>query len=107
MNRNLAKDLAENITLEELKQMFIKAKETITDWTKVSDVNAGMTKGAAFNILSAGINDYKSINDVHNLAKVNMIREFGDFLPNLPVKEKVKSQTKNLCHQEPNFENIN
>jgi hypothetical protein len=96
MNRNLAKELALNVSLEDLKQMFVMAKDKISDWTKVSDVNKGMSKGTAFNILSAGINNYKSINEIHNLAKTNMIREFGEFLPNIPKKENRDKQIVNL-----------
>lgn len=44
MNRADSKKIAETITNEQLKDMFEKAKSSISDWTKVSNVNKGMTK---------------------------------------------------------------
>ena len=52
MNRIDARKIAETITNEQLQQMFETAKAKITDWTKVSSVNKGMTKGVSWNILA-------------------------------------------------------
>lgn len=52
MNKNDARKIAETITNEEIQEMFNKAKIEIRDWTKVSNVNKGMTKGVAWNILA-------------------------------------------------------
>jgi hypothetical protein len=101
MNRTDAKKIAETITNEELSEMFENAKANITDWTKVSNVNKGMSKGAAWNILASDFNiDMK----YHNMARVNMVREFGEFLPNhLKPAKKTKTTSINVVHQEPRF----
>ena len=52
MNRNNAKKIAQTITNEQLKDMFDNAKIGVKDWTKVSCVNKGMTKGVSWNILA-------------------------------------------------------
>jgi hypothetical protein len=101
MNRTDAKKIAETITNEELGEMFTNAKANISDWTKVSNVNKGMSKGAAWNILASDFNiDMK----YHNMARVNMVREFGEFLPNhLKPAKKTKTTSINVVHQEPRF----
>ncbi|MFT4170576.1 MAG: hypothetical protein QM653_15775 [Dysgonomonas sp.] len=103
MNRSDAKKIAETITNDHLLQMFNSAKENVADWTKVSNVNKGMTKGAVWNILAK---DFDVSKKYHNLAKVNMIREFGEYLPRelKPIKEKYYP-SKHPTHQEPNFDN--
>ena len=100
MNKKLAKEIAEKITNEELQDMFNAAKIGITDWTVVSNVNKGMSKGSAWNILAS---DFDVNQKYHPIAKTNMIREFGDFLSESfkPVK-KVKVKI-NVVHQEPKF----
>jgi hypothetical protein len=101
MNRSDAKKIAETITNEELNEMFENAKANITDWTKVSNVNNGMSKGSAWNILAS---DFDIETNYHNLAKVNMVREFGGFLPNhLKPAKKTKTTSINVVHQEPKF----
>lgn len=97
VTRNEAKKLANTVTTEELKQMFLNAQSSIKDWTKVSRVNKGLTKGTSFNILTKCNIDAKN-----KLATVNMIWEFGEYLPNF-MKEIIekKSQPK-PTHQEPN-----
>ena len=52
MNRPDAKKIAQYITNEQLQKMFDNAKVGIKDWTKVSIVNKGLTKGVAWNILA-------------------------------------------------------
>lgn len=102
MNRTDAKKIAETISNEVLSAMFSNAKANIKDWTQVSNVNKGMTKGAAWNILAS---DFDIEKKYHNLAIVNMVREFGDFLPEQlkPIK-KTKKININVVHQEPKFE---
>lgn len=105
MNRQLAKQIAEKVTLEDLKQMFVNAKNETTDWTKVSNVNLGMTKGTAYNILSIK-KEYTSINEIHIMGRINMIREFGEFLPNLEIYNPPKPKKEHIkpVHQEPKFD---
>ena len=101
MNRKLAREIAEKITNEQLNEMFNKAKEQIKDWTKVSSVNKGMTKGVSWNLFTK---DFSLTYSYHIMAKINMIREFGEYLPSelLPTKEK-RSKHASIVHQEPMF----
>lgn len=98
MNRNEARELAETTSEEDLKQMFLNAQSKISDWTEVSRVNRGMTKGTAFNILSKATGK-----PTHILGKTNMIWEFGEYLPNYQKKEKAKRLEVKPVHQEPKF----
>ena len=100
MNRTEAKLIAEKITNEELAEMFETAKANITDWTKVSVVNKGITKGVAWNILASDFDIERTYN---NLAKVNMVREFGEFLPFYLKPPKKEKQTIKVVHEEPIF----
>lgn len=101
MNQSDARKIAETITNEQLQAMFDRAKAEIKDWEKVSAVNKGMTKGAAWNILAANFDVSKPWNV---LAKKNMVWEFGDFLPDeLKPKKKARSLPK-VVHQNPIFD---
>lgn len=97
VTRQEARELAQTVTQQELKQMFLSAQNSIKDWTKVSRLNKGLTKGTAFNILSKVTNDTSR----DKLAVTNMIMEFGEYLPNF-MKEirEIKPQPK-PTHQEP------
>jgi len=101
MNRTDAKKIALIITNEKIQDMFNKAKLNIKDWTKVSCVNKGMTKGVSWNILAK---DFDVTMSHHILAKTNMVREFGEFLSDelKPEKKKKNNNTKPV-HQEPRF----
>ena len=97
MRRSEAKTIAEKVTVDELKQMFINARKGIKEWEQVSRVNKGMTKGTTFNILSkCGISD-----NTHILAKTNMVWEFGEWLPNYKKEETKKKSEVKPVHQEP------
>jgi hypothetical protein len=102
MNKNDARKIAETITNEQLQQMFEAARAKITDWTKVSSVNKGMTKGAGWNILAK---DFDVNANHHILAKTNMVREFGEFLPDQikPKRSNRQFSDKPPVHQEPKF----
>jgi hypothetical protein len=97
MDRNEARKLAETVSNEEIAQMFLNAQKSITDWTKVSGVNKGLTKGTSFNILS------KEGVSKHILGRTNQIWEFGEFLPNYQRPVKQKKPTITPTHQEPKF----
>ena len=102
MNRTEANRIAEIITNEQLKEMFDNAKGQITDWTKVSLVNKGMSKGAAWNILGK---DFTVDYNYSIWAKSNMIREFGFYLPESLKPKKVLhfANAPSIIHQEPIF----
>lgn len=100
MNKKSAREIAEKITNEQLQQMFDNAKQSISDWTEISKVNRGLTKGAAWNILAK---DFKLDSKHHILAKTNMVREFGEYLSTdlKPVKKTKKDLPP--IHQNPIF----
>ena len=101
MNKELASKIAETITNEQLKAMFDKARAEIKDWKVVSNVNLGFTKGVAWNVLALEFDVKKTY---PNIAKTNMVREFGEFLPDelIPKKDKTKKEII-PTHQDPIF----
>lgn len=102
MTKSEAKIIANAITNEQMKQMLDAAKNGIKDWTVVSKVNKGMTKGAAWNILGKNFEVDKSH---HFLYKYNAIREFSEFLPEeLRPKKKPKPFLPPPVHQDPIFD---
>lgn len=102
MKRTQARIIADTITNGQLKAMFEKAKTQITDWTRPSVCNAAISKGKAWNILAA---DFDEKVDYPYISKVNMIREFGDFLPwelrKPPTKKSLEK--KEPIHEQPKF----
>ena len=104
MRRSNAKQLAEKVTNRELKEMFYNAQREIKDWGKVSKINKSMSIGSAFNILSAGVDsdDFVTKN-LYPIVKFNMVREFGEYLPDYqPEQTPIKSNIK-ITHNEPRF----
>lgn len=101
MNKSESKRIGLIVSNQELLLMFDNAKSKITDWTKVSKVNKSMTKGTAWNILAK---DFDVQTKYHYLAKVNMLREFGDYLPNYEKPVKKTKPNINVVHQEPKFD---
>jgi len=103
MKRTDARKIAETITNEQLQQMFDKAKANISNWEATSSVNKGMTKGMGWNILAK---DFDVSKEHHILAKTNMVKEFGEFLPDAlkPQKKKRLDNTINPVHQDPIFD---
>ncbi len=100
MNKKTARKIAETITNKQLKQMFDNAKTGIKDWTKGSSINKGFTKGVGWNILAK---NFDINHNYHILSKTNMVREFGEFLPDELKPEKKKNQVKPPVHHDPNF----
>lgn len=100
-NRYESKDLAEQVTDEDLVAMFENAKVKVTDWTVRSTLNKGMTKGAAYNILK--LVSAKS----HKVGISNAIREFGEYLPE-PILALIKRKGKPILpkayHEDPKFD---
>ena len=97
MNRDEAKIIAETVSHDDLKRMMVNAYKSIEVWNIPSRVNNGISKGAAFNI-------YTKINiddDTHILAKINMLREFGEYLPNYQKEKKEQKPPVNFYHEEP------
>ncbi len=100
MNKSTAKVIAETITNEEIQIMINAAKIGITDWTAASNVNKGMSKGTAWNILAS---DFNVNEKLHPMFKLNLLREFGDFLDDSFKPSKKIKPTITVLHQEPKF----
>jgi len=103
MNRPLARQIADVVSNDQLKQMFDNAKSSITNWTRASLCNKGISRGTAWNILAK---DFDVKAEHHKLAKVNMIREFGEYLPyelKHRFDKKKKQKSWKPIHQEPIF----
>lgn len=101
MNKHYAKQLSDKIDNMQLQEMLDEAKTTIKDWTIASNVNKGISKGIAWNILAKNFD----INEWHHpIVKYNLIREFGEYLPEyLKPKPKEKSMAIKISHQDPEF----
>jgi len=102
MNRTDAKKIAETINIKDLKFMVVNAYSSIKDWKQPSKVNKSMSVGTTFNVLtSCEFKDNMSL-----ITKINLLREFGEFLPEdlKPVKVH-KSINLTVTHQEPNILN--
>ena len=98
MNKNVAKQIAETITNEQLQHMIKNASKKITNWEKVSVVNKSFTKGVAWNTLCK---NFDVNHNYHILAKRNMIREFGEFLPDEIKPQKRSRKRITPIHQYP------
>lgn len=105
MNRKDARKIAEEISNDELMEMFKRAKQEINDWETVSRTNKGLSRGVAWNILAS---DFNPKQNYHIMAKQNMIREFGEYLPDYlqPTKRSQKPKSDgSYTHIEPDFSN--
>ena len=102
LSRKKAKELINIVSNEDLKEMLENAKKNISDWTKTSSINRSMTIGVSWNILGENFNVEERHSD---LGKINMIREFGEFLPEKYVTKnnKASNTSRKITHQEPKF----
>jgi len=101
MKKSDAKQIAETITNEQILEMFNKAKVGIKDWTQTSACNKSVSKGVAWNVLASNFDVKYQYSD---LAKTNMVHEFGDFLQdNLKPKSAVMRDPPSVYHQDPVF----
>ncbi len=99
MTRSEAKKLAETVTVNDLKYMFVTAYGRVKNWEAPSRGNKGLSVGTVFNLFTkGGISE-----DTHKLAKINMIREFGEYLPNYEKKKRLVLPTPNVYHQKPSL----
>lgn len=105
MNRAYAEIVVDTITNDQIKEMVINAKNTITDWKKPSVVNLSATIGTTWNILTPSIFKEFLLLNMSRSHKVNLIREFGEYLPEdlKPKIHKSKHSELELVHQEPIF----
>lgn len=107
MNRQKAKEIAETVSNQDLRQMFLNARTNIKDWDALSIVNKGLSKGIAFNILSVGFDAlHFDPNATHGvLAKRNMVREFGEYLPEYKKESKQPKPSVQHSKQDPKIFN--
>lgn len=108
MNLSHAKILAETLTRQQIMDMLNNAQEQITDWTQPSKVNLSATIGTTWNILTHELFFPSNVfyNEIATSHRVNLIREFGDYLPTeLKIKtvQRDKETDVELVHQEPKF----
>lgn len=105
LTRKQCREIAEKITNDEIMQMFESAKNNITNWSRISNSNKRMTKGMAWNLLAK---DFDVNKEYPGLIKLNMLIEFGEYIPaNLkPYKQfkKPEKKEKQIKHEEPIFE---
>ena len=97
MNKQKAKKLAKIISHSDFQLMFELAKKEIKDWTIPSNVNKGLSKGKAWNLLypmSFKSESFFKSHDTGNLAKINMIREFGDHIEHLYELDEKKNKKR-------------
>lgn len=101
MNKINAKVISDTISNEEILSMINNAQKGINDWTKRSRVNKGMTLGTSWNILAYNF-DVKA-NHMSNY-KINLIWEFGDFLPKyFKINKENKVELNLPYHEVPKF----
>ena len=105
MNKTQAREIAESgVTIGQLKDMLRAAYEDEAPSKRRSIVNAGMSKGAVFNILWKGFATWGDDTVVAEVrAAVDALREFGGYWEGeVPVKSRrVKTGTSDYSHQEP------
>lgn len=102
MTNKYAKELAETITNEALAIMLKNAATGVSDWTKPSKANAGISRGSNWNMFCKDFD----INKEHSpILKYRMLQEFGDFLAETYKQpRKVKPQVKTI-HFKPDLKN--
>lgn len=105
MNKADAKIIAQDITREQLAEMFARAQAGITDWRKPSPVNKAISLGKAWNILAAAFN---SRHKLPYPVRINMVWTFGDYLPDslrpTPKPGLSKPVRPDFIHEEPMVE---
>ena len=101
-----SKYIAENISNEQIREMFYNAKNNINDWTELSSVNRTVTKGTAWNVLAK---DFNPIEHYSVMLKTKMIMEFGEFLPKNVLRETTENikhvTVSKIFHEDPVFNN--
>jgi len=101
MNQKFSKEFSYKITNEQIDNMLNEAKKGITDWTKASVANKGISRGTHWNMFCKNFNVEK---EYHPVLKYRMIQEYGCFLPNelKPIK-KTRTKKNKPLHQKPIF----
>jgi len=103
-SKSEAEHIATIITNQQIYDMFKSAMASIKKWEMTSNVNKSISKGVAWNVLASGFDVKKHY---HYLARINMVREFGEYLP--PELRRIKAYVKrqpipSAFHQDPKFD---
>jgi hypothetical protein len=110
MQRHEAHLVALRITDEQLRVMLETAKDKVADWRRPSRVNKSISKGTAWNLLTKAFKEYTDgRTSLPLVTKINLLLEFGDFLPKKIRETKPKKGGKGderTSHQEPDFTGI-
>jgi hypothetical protein len=102
MKRSDAKNIADIITDEQIKQMLNRAKEEVKDWTRPSKDNKGLSRGSHWNIICKGFENITTFSHIH---KYRIIREYNEFLPDEIKQKFTKKQViiQKPIHHDPIF----
>jgi hypothetical protein len=107
MNKLKAKRLLNLVSNEDIKEMLFNVKYKTEDWSESSIINVSLSKGAAWNILTKDINFNEKLYHIH---KLNLLREYGDYLPQRVLDQLVVVKKENpkveVIHEEPNLDNV-
>lgn len=99
MRKTKARELAKTVSLDSLKTMLIEARKNFTAWSSPSSVNIGFSKGYSFNLFVKVMQEADESLNV--IAKTNMIREFGTFLPGYEPDKIEKCRRVEAVHTDP------
>jgi ATP-dependent phosphoenolpyruvate carboxykinase len=103
MTQQYAKDLANRMSNQEIKEMLVNAMNGITDWTQPCKLNSGMSWGIAWNLLAKNFDGNNGHREFH---KVQLLRMFEAWLPEKYKQvRKKKMNPEKVAHQEPDFTN--
>jgi hypothetical protein len=100
MNHVRAKRIADVVKNEEILQMLLKAQKHITGWEEPSKLNKGISKGICWNILTK---DFNVKNKLHPMVKINLLKEYGEYLEGYGEEPPPKKRPTKVPHQEPIF----
>jgi hypothetical protein len=103
MHRHEARKIAEKITDAQIHDLLVTARKNITKWSDPSRINKTMSRGVVFNIINGAVDntDPKAVR-VSVLIKQNIIREFGEYLPdNLKIDKKKRADNTAPYHEDP------
>jgi len=103
MNKKRAKEISETISNEALLHMLNVAMLTVTDWTKPSKANRGLSRGYLWNLFCK---DFDVNETYKTIRKFRMVQEFGEFLPSQFQPNTNHKKQIRVAHEEPDFKNF-
>jgi hypothetical protein len=97
MNRDFAYKVSLSSDNDDIKEMLIRARAGIKDWTERSRLNPGLSRGAVFNIFAS----CSFAKPWVTLSKTNAIFEFGDYHPKFKHILTKANYSSPPRHEEP------